>query len=177
MKIKVTPAYGYAHGHAEKILIAIGASSISTDPDGIVTAEVTPQQFEMFQLRGVAHRAEVLPEFTAPVPPPIPQPTIERDALGRQYQDFHVPIPTMEEVLKAGYSKKAAKRIIARQKTVAALLAEGKEDEARAVMNSTGPVDGEESEPDEEGAATKIIDPNPIPEALKPDTSKLETKK
>ena len=60
MKIKVTPAYGYAHGHAEKVLIALGASSISTDPDGIVTAEVSAQQLEAFQLRGVAHKLEVL---------------------------------------------------------------------------------------------------------------------
>ena len=111
MKIKVTPAYGYAHGHAEKILIAIGASSICTDPDGIVTAEVTPQQFEMFQLRGVAHRAEVLPE------------------------------PAITAVLEARIKEQQA-----------AIIGD--------VMASRG-----------------IIDPNPIPEALKPDTSKLETKK
>lgn len=60
MKIRVTPAYGYAHGHAERVLVAAGASSISTDQDGIVTAEVTPQQFETFQLRGVAHKVEVV---------------------------------------------------------------------------------------------------------------------
>ena len=76
MKIRVTPAYGYAHGHAERVLVAAGASSISTDQDGIVTAEVTPQQFDTFQLRGVAHKAEVLPDTLAV--PAIPQPTMGR---------------------------------------------------------------------------------------------------
>ena len=134
MKIRVTPAYGYSHGHAERVLVAAGASSISTDQDGIVTAEVTPQQFETFQLRGVAHKAEVLPD--APAMPAIPQPTIERDSLGRQVQDFHYPVPTLEEVMHAGYSKKAAKHIVAKQEKVAALLSEGKEDEARALLES-----------------------------------------
>jgi len=95
MKIKVTPAYGYAHGHAEKILIAIGASSICTDPDGIVTAEVTPQQFEMFQLRGVAHRAEVLPDPSA-IPPGPPALTLEKDSVGRTEEFQTLTCPACE---------------------------------------------------------------------------------
>lgn len=60
MKIRVTPAYGYAHGHAEKVLIATGVRDVSTDPDGTVNATVTEQQLETFQLRGVAHKVEVV---------------------------------------------------------------------------------------------------------------------
>jgi len=61
MKIKVTQGYGYIPSHAEVLLRQVGANVLKTDTDGtVVEAELSEQQLQAFQVRGGAHKVEVL---------------------------------------------------------------------------------------------------------------------
>ena len=62
MKVRITPAVAYAHGHIEKTLLEIGVRHPAPRPDGIVEMELTPLQLSQFQLRGGAHKVEIIPE-------------------------------------------------------------------------------------------------------------------
>lgn len=63
MKVKLTPARAYAHGHIETLLGQIGvAPPVPRRPDGIVIVEMTEQQLATFQLKGGAHGVERIKE-------------------------------------------------------------------------------------------------------------------
>ena len=63
MRVRITPALAYAHGHVENVLIRIGCNPPSPRrPDGIVEMDLTEAQIQQFQLIGNAHHVERLPE-------------------------------------------------------------------------------------------------------------------
>lgn len=82
MKVRITPARGYAHGHIETLLIQIGITPPAPrHPEGLVIMDLTEAQIATFQLKGNAHRVERLPEAeaagvasAAPAPDPTPAP-------------------------------------------------------------------------------------------------------
>ena len=151
MRVRISPAGGYAHGHIETLLIQLGIAPPSPrDPDGIVVMELTQAQLDAFSLRGGAHRVEILPELpapivlppetaVAPVPPvsavpPVPLAPAERRQTKKRLAEF--PVSTLEELMKEGIPKVKARKIIWQQQQIADLLAQGKEDEARVLIQS-----------------------------------------
>ena len=80
MRIRITPAYGYVHGHIETLLIRPGITPPARSPDGIVELEMSEAQVATFQLTGNAHRIERLADSEAAAPvaeapaPPAPAP-------------------------------------------------------------------------------------------------------
>ncbi len=102
MRVRITPARAYAHGHIETLLIQMGVTPPSPrSKDGTVEVELSEQQLATFQLRGSAHKVERrLPDAaTSPAPPPpapVPQaaPAIE--------------VPTVGELVASGKTKKQA---------------------------------------------------------------------
>jgi len=77
MKIRITPAYGYVHGHIETLLIRQGITPPARRPDGIVELEMSEAQVATFQLTGNAHKIERLADSEAPAPvaeAPAPSP-------------------------------------------------------------------------------------------------------
>lgn len=93
MRVRITSARAYAHGHIETLLIQMGVTPPSPrSKDGTVEVELSEQQLATFQLRGSAHKVERLPDAaTSPSPPPpapVPQaapaievPTVEKEGL------------------------------------------------------------------------------------------------
>ena len=149
MKVRISPAGGYAHGHIETLLIQLGITPPARQPDGIVEMELTQQQLDSFRLRGGAHKVEILPETPtpivvppaagAPVPavpaaPVVPIAPAERRQTKKRLAEF--PVSTLEELMKEGIPKVKARKIIWQQQQIADLLAQGKEDEARALIQS-----------------------------------------
>ena len=55
MRIRITPAYGYVHGHIETLLIRLGITPPARRPDGIVEMDMSEAQIGAFQLTGNAH--------------------------------------------------------------------------------------------------------------------------
>lgn len=102
MRVRITSARAYAHGHIETLLIQMGVTPPSPrSKDGTVEVELSEQQLATFQLRGSAHKVERrLPDAaTSPAPPPpapVPQaaPAIE--------------VPTVGELVASGKTKKQA---------------------------------------------------------------------
>lgn len=101
MKVLITPSSLHNPGTAQRLLAEIAAGPTLVNADGTILCQMTEQQRDLFVLRGAAHRLEVIAE----VPEPEPEPQVE--------------VPTMEQVLHAGYSAEAAERIIERQKKLA----------------------------------------------------------
>ena len=75
MRVRIIPAHGYVHGHAENLLLQQGIAVPVRRPDGIVEVDLTEQQIATFQLKGNAHRLERLAEgdVSAPAAAPVPQ--------------------------------------------------------------------------------------------------------
>lgn len=67
MKVRITPAGGYAHGHIETVLIQIGITPPPRQPDGVVEMELSQSQLDTFRLRGGAHRVDIVPDEPVPV--------------------------------------------------------------------------------------------------------------
>ena len=127
MKIKVTQSPLYAHGHALRLLGQVGATIRKSDPEGDIEAEATQYQVDQFQLRGMAHHIEVIPE----APPTPPAPVTPRE----------VYVPTIEEVEAAGYSHETALKIRGRQMRIAQLFASGMtEEQVRVVIEEWEPI-------------------------------------
>jgi predicted nucleic acid-binding Zn ribbon protein len=84
MKIRITPAHGYVHGHIETLLIRQGITPPARRPDGIVELDMSEAQIAAFRLTGNAHKIERLadseapaPVAEAPAPPPAPAPAAD----------------------------------------------------------------------------------------------------
>lgn len=123
MKVRITPAGGYAHGHIETLLIQLGITPPPRHPDGIVEMELTQGQLDMFSLRGGAHKVEKLPDPVAVIPPPevatnlynFPYPTVPLPpdpAPAATQAPSHSGVPTLEDLMAKGMSKQQAKKAI-----------------------------------------------------------------
>ena len=79
MRVRITPATAYSHGHIEKTLVQCGITPPPSRADGVVELELSEYQLSQFQLRGGAHHVERLPDVVAPaeVAPAFRVPSVE----------------------------------------------------------------------------------------------------
>jgi len=120
MKVRITPAGGYAHGHIETLLIQLGITPPPRHPEGIVEMELTQAQVDAFQLKGGAHRVQILPEPTPIVLPPqavapvthAPVPIPDPAPAAKQTPSPSSEVPTLEALMAKGMSKQQAKKAI-----------------------------------------------------------------
>jgi hypothetical protein len=135
-RYKFFPAQGYAHGSAASILRVLGVGDIQLNQDGTCEANVTDAELQMFNLRGGAHRTEEVVETpAAPVAPVEEIPAAVQNAV---MVDQICPVPTLAEVLAAGYSQEAAESIVAQQQKIHDLLKSGQVAEAIALASGAG---------------------------------------
>ena len=126
MTVRITPALGYAHGHIETLLIQLGINPPTPRrADGLVIMDLSEAQVAAFQLKGNAHRIERLPDApveaaAAPQAPVIEMPKpVEHSSVTDDTRPTSVEVPTLQHLKEAGYSHKAAKHLVARQKKLA----------------------------------------------------------
>ena len=79
MRVRITPATAYSHGHIEKTLVQCGITPPPSRADGVVEMELSEYQLSQFQLRGDAHHVERLPDVVllAEVAPAFRVPSVE----------------------------------------------------------------------------------------------------
>ena len=139
-KYLITPNQHYVAGHAQSVLGTIGSGPLMARPDGSIIVMLTDQQYQMFTIRGSAHKIQLVPEGEAePAPAPPPPLPIPNTASGAapvppppgffstgpaSVSAYAGPantifVPTVEEVVASGYSREVAELIVKRQTRIA----------------------------------------------------------
>lgn len=170
-KLKITKNTTYDPGHLGRLLSQLGSGPIMDNGDGTVTTILSDSQMEAYhRMGGSPHKVEVMPDVDPPAaqaaesgvaePPAEPEQAAIQESIGSD-KEAEIQVPTLEEVINAGYPESVAKKIIRRQE----MIRDGATPEQiREELTKMQPVTEMTPTPEPEPAPAPEPTPEPAPE-------------